>query len=89
MLYIMHRTQLYLDDDLWTTLQIRARHEGTSISELVRIAARDRYMNSREQRIADMESVVGLWKDRNDLPDAETYVRNLRTDDRMDRLKTE
>ena len=85
----MHRTQLYLEDDLWTTLQIRARRDGTSISELVRIAARDRYMNSREQRIADMESVVGLWKDRNDLPDAETYVRNLRTDDRMDRLKTE
>ena len=88
MLYIMHRTQLYLEDDLWTTLQIRARRDGTSISELVRIAARDRYMNSREQRIADMESVVGLWKDRNDLPDTEIYVRNLRADDRMDRLKT-
>ena len=85
----MHRTQLYLDDDLWTTLQVRARRDGTSISELVRIAARDRYMNSREQRIADMESVVGLWKDRNDLPDTEIYVRNLRTDDRMDRLKAE
>ena len=84
----MHRTQLYLEDDLWTTLQIRARRDGTSISELVRIAARDRYMNSREQRIADMESVVGLWKDRNDLPDTEIYVRNLRADDRMDRLKT-
>ena len=85
----MHRTQLYLEDDLWTTLQIRARRDGTSISELVRIAARDRYMNSREQRIADMESVVGLWKDRNDLPDTEIYVRNLRDDDRIDRLKTE
>jgi len=89
MLYIMHRTQLYLEDDLWTTLQVRARRDGTSISELVRIAARDRYMNSREQRIADMESVVGLWKDRNDLPDTEIYVRNLRDDDRMDRLKAE
>jgi hypothetical protein len=89
MLYIMHRTQLYFDDDVWTTLQARARLEGKSISELVRIATRDRYMNNPEQRIADMESVVGLWKDRTDLPDTDTYIRNLRTDDRMNRLNTE
>jgi ribbon-helix-helix CopG family protein len=89
MLYIMHRTQLYLEDDLWTTLQARARLEGKSISELVRVATRDRYMNNREQRIADMESVIGLWKDRTDLPDTETYIRNLRTDNRMDRLNSE
>jgi len=89
MLYIMHRTQLYLDDDLYAALQVRARLEGTSISELVRIASRERYMNNREQRIADMESVVGLWKDRTDLPDTESYIRDLRTDDRMDRLKAE
>ncbi len=82
MLYIMHRTQLYLEEDLWTTLQARARLEGKSISELVRVATRDRYMTNREQRIADMESVIGLWKDRTDLPDTETYIRNLRRGDR-------
>jgi hypothetical protein len=89
MLYIMHRTQLYLEDDVWTTLQTRARLEGKSISELVRIATRDRYMNNREQRIADMESVIGLWKDRTDLPDTETYIRNLRQGDRRRKMLSE
>jgi hypothetical protein len=82
----MHRTQLYLDDDLWTTLQARARQDGTSISELVRRAARDRYIYSPEQRAADMLSVIGLWKDRTDLEDTETFIRSLRDDDRMERL---
>lgn len=80
-IYIMHRTQLYLDDDLYATLKVKARTDGTSISELMRTAARDRYLNGHEQRIADMESVIGLWKDRTDLPDTETYIRNLRRGD--------
>jgi len=86
MLYIMHRTQLYLDDDLWTTLQAKARQDNTSISELVRTAARDRYVTSHEQRVADMESVIGLWKDRTDLPDTENYIRNLRRGDRRRKM---
>jgi len=86
MLYIMKRTQLYLDDDLWNTLHVKALNGGTSISELVRTAARDRYMVNLEERRAAMLGIVGLWKDRTDLPDTETYVRNLRTDNRLKRL---
>jgi hypothetical protein len=86
MLYIMKRTQLYLDDDLWRALHAKAHLGGTSISELVRTAARDRYMVNHEERRAAMLGIVGLWKDRTDLPDTETYVRNLRNDDRLERL---
>jgi metal-responsive CopG/Arc/MetJ family transcriptional regulator len=82
----MHRTQLYLDDDLYTTLKARAQQDGTSISELVRVAARDRYSDKSEQRKSAMLGIVGLWKDRADLPDTETYIRNLRDDDRIERL---
>jgi hypothetical protein len=82
----MKRTQLYLDDDLWNTLHVKALNGGTSISELVRTAARDRYMVNLEERRAAMLGIVGLWKDRTDLPDTETYVRNLRTDNRLKRL---
>ena len=85
----MHRTQLYLDDDLWTTLQTRARLDGTSISELVRTAARDRYMNKLEQRKAAMKAFVGIRKNRPEFDDVDAYIRNLRTDDRMERLKEE
>jgi hypothetical protein len=89
MLYIMHRTQLYLDDDLYAALQVRARLEGTSISELVRIASRERYMNKLEKREAAMKAFVGIRKDRPEFDDVDAYIRDLRTDDRMERLKEE
>ncbi len=83
MLYIMHRTQLYLDEALWTTLQARAKKDGTTISELVRIAARERYLDNFDERKAAMLAVVGLWKDRTDMPDTDTYIRNIRNEDRL------
>jgi len=39
-----------------------------------------------EERRADMMAAVGLWKDRTDLPDTETYIRNLREGTRLERL---
>jgi hypothetical protein len=39
-----------------------------------------------EERRAAMMGIVGLWKDRTDLPDTETYVRNLRKGRRLERL---
>ncbi|HEY1901169.1 MAG TPA: CopG family transcriptional regulator [Terracidiphilus sp.] len=85
----MKRTQLYLDDDLWAALHAQALLRRTSISELVRIAARDRYMGNLEERRAAMMGIVGLWKDRTDMEDTETYIRNLRNDDRLERLGIE
>jgi hypothetical protein len=84
----MKRTQLYLDDDLWNALHARARQEGTTISALVREAARERYLGNLEERRKAMEGLIGLWKDRTDLPDStEEYVRNLRRDTRLERLE--
>ena len=83
----MHRTQLYLDDDLWKALRTRARKQRTTISELVRQAARERYLGNLEKRSKAMEAIVGIWKDRTDLPDSTEYVRSLRRDTRMERLK--
>ena len=39
-----------------------------------------------EERRAAMIAAIGVWKDRSDLPDTETYIRNLRDDDRLERL---
>jgi len=89
MLYIMRRTQLYLDDDLWQALHTRAAIEKTTISDLVRTAARERYLGDIEKRREAMMAIVGLWSDHTDLPDTETYVRNLRDDDRMERFGIE
>ena len=86
MLYIMKRTQLYLDEELWEALHSRAAFEKTTISELVRTAARERYFVDAEKRREALMGIVGIWKDRTDLPDTETYVRNLRKGTRLKRL---
>jgi hypothetical protein len=83
----VRRTQLYLEDDLWAALHSKALLEGATISELVRRAARERYMANYEQRREAMLDVVGIWKDRADVDDAESFIRNLRDDDRQERLK--
>jgi hypothetical protein len=76
-----------LDDDLWNALHARARSMGTTISALVRDAARERYLGNLDERREAMEAMVGIWKDRTDLPDStEEYVRSLRRDTRMERL---
>ncbi len=82
----MRRTQIYLDEDLWTALHARAKTEKTTISELLRKAARERYQYTPEQRRADMMAAVGVWKNRTDLPDTEIYVRSLRKDTRRQRM---
>ena len=83
----MRRTQLYLDDDLWNMLHERAASEGTTVSDLVRKAVRERYpVTNKEERRKAMMAVVGIWKDRTDLPDTDEYLRSLRQDKRFDRL---
>lgn len=86
-IYIVRRTQLYLDDEAWSLLHALARHSGSTVSELVRQAVREKYYDKGKGRKEAFEAVVGLWKDRTDLPDTETYVRSLRKSKRWDRLK--
>jgi hypothetical protein len=78
MLYIMRRTQLYLDEDLWNALHFHARLNGQTVSELVRSAARDKYMGNPEERRAAMEGIVGLWQNRKDIENTDAYIRNMR-----------
>ncbi len=82
----MRRTQLYLDNDIWKALHVRSRQQRTSISELVRQAVRDRYGSSPANRRQAMAALVGMWKDRDDLPDTTTYIRRLRKGKRLKRI---
>jgi len=82
----VRRTQLYLDDDLWRALHARARAEGTTISELVRRAARERYLHKLDERREAMRAFVGIGKDRSTFRDPVAYVRSLRRGSRIERL---
>jgi hypothetical protein len=82
----MKRTQLYLHEDIWKVLHIRSRQQRTSISDLVRQAVREKYGSSPVDRRRAMQALVGLWKDRKDLPDSTAYVRRLRKGKRLGRI---
>lgn len=83
----MRRTQLYLDENLWDALHAQARREGTTVSDLVRRAARERYLSDIEERRSAMRALVGLRADREDIRDTAKYVRDLRKSDRIERLR--
>lgn len=87
MVHIMRRTQLYLDDDLWNALHAHARREHTTISDLVRRAARERYLTGQEERGHAMRAIIGMWKDRPEFSDTDEYVRTLRRGDRLEKLQ--
>jgi metal-responsive CopG/Arc/MetJ family transcriptional regulator len=82
----MRRTQLYLDDHLWKALHARARTQKTTISELVRQAARERYLGRRDEQRKAMQEFVGSRNRRSDSVDSDQYIRDLRKGDRVDRL---
>ena len=86
MIYIVRRTQLYLDEGLWNALHTRAARQNTTISELVREAVRDRYLSPREEQQKAMQAFVGTRKDASSATDAVEYVRTLRRGSRLDRL---
>jgi len=86
MIYIMRRTQLYLDDHLWNALHVQARRRKTSISELVREAMCDRYLSKRDEQAKAMQEFVGIRKNRSESVDAVKYIRSLRRGDRLERL---
>ena len=83
----MRRTQLYLDDDLWSALHAQARSQRTTISELARRAIRERYLGELDQRRNAMQAFVGLRKDSLERESSEAVVRRLRRSTRMDRLQ--
>jgi hypothetical protein len=83
------RTQLYLDDDLWNALHAQARREKTTISDLVRQAARERYLGGLEERSHAMQAVIGMWRNRPEFADSVEYIRKLRQDDRLERLENQ
>jgi len=83
----VRRTQLYLDEDLWKALQIRARAARTTISELVRQAARERYLSESSARKQAMTDFIAIWKNRPEFNHPENYVRRLRRDGRLKRIR--
>ena len=75
-----------MEEDVWKVLQMRARELKCTVSELVREAVREKYIENGSRRREALLSAIGIWKDRTDLPKTATYVRRLRKSSRLKRL---
>jgi hypothetical protein len=56
------------------------------VRNMRRKSAREKKTGKESERKEAMHAVVGLWKDRTDLPNTETYLRHLRKDGRLRRV---
>jgi len=86
----MKRTQLYINEEESTVLNLLAQQRRKTISELVREAIRKTYLGKRSlDPIKILDETAGLWKDRQDLGRTSDYLRKVREDTRLDRFGTE
>lgn len=86
----MKRTQIYLSTEQWNTLHAMSFRTHQSLSDLIRAALDRKYLRSRPSNFESaVRAAFGIWKDRNNIGDTMTYVRALRKDTRLQRLKRE
>ena len=78
----MHRTQIYLPDELYQGLKARARGVGVSVSELIRrTLEKDRQTDPVDDARALFERMRPLQSFADVTPEA--YVRALRSSSRL------
>ncbi len=76
---------MYLEEQLWNRLHLLAKQAGTTLSELVRQAVRDKYLLTPPNRKQALRDAAGLWRDREDLQRTGAYIRRLRKGGRLER----
>lgn len=84
----MHRTQIYLQDELYERLKTRSRNVGVSISELIR---RSLEKDIQQDPVADARAFFERLKPLESFANTEpeTYVRKLRNTSRLLQAKTD
>lgn len=78
----MHRTQIYLQNDLYEKLKARSRNVGVSVSELIR---RSLEKDIQKDPVADAKAFFERLKPLESFANTEpeTYVRKLRNTSRL------
>ncbi|RUM44512.1 MAG: CopG family transcriptional regulator [Desulfurobacterium sp.] len=81
----MRRTQIYLDESLYSLLKRESREKGKTVSEIIRERLWKTFesdLNRKEALLEAAKEVFGIWKDREF--DVESCVRTLREDREID-----
>jgi hypothetical protein len=83
----MKRTQVYLPNDQWKELSTVSQRQSIPVTELIRRAIAQVYPVRHRSRFEHaLDTVTGMWRDRQELGATESYIRELRRDNRLERL---
>jgi hypothetical protein len=85
----MKRAQVNLEDATWSALEQLARAQGVTVADLIRAAVEEKYIQSARERVEAFRAWKAPWRDRDDIGDSSEYIRQLREDDRLDRIYSE
>jgi len=72
----MHRTQIYLDNDLYDYLKLEREKTHLTISEIIRRSVKLNVKNHYQTIIAKMENAAGSWPNQKESPTQ--YISRLR-----------
>jgi hypothetical protein len=81
---IMKRTQIYLNDDIYSYVKTESQKMNKSMSELIRDIIISNIKNVNDNLKESSANVFGLWKNRDF--NTNDYVRELRKSKRLDVL---
>lgn len=74
----MKRTQIYIDDDIFSFLKKESRTIHRSISEIIRESIKEKYQYKSNMLLKRLNTIYGIWKNKNF--DTDQYIRNMRKD---------
>ena len=74
----MKRTQIYIEDDIFSILENESKTARRSISDLIRESIREKYLTDNKITLKRINSVYGIWKNRK--IDVDSYIRDMRKD---------
>jgi metal-responsive CopG/Arc/MetJ family transcriptional regulator len=74
--YKMKRTQIYIDEKIYSHLEKESKTKGVSISEIIRESIQEKLTKKIQKILRATDEVCGIWKDRKF--DINSYIRDTR-----------
>lgn len=74
----MKRTQIYIDEKIYSYLEKESKVKGMSVSEIIRQSIQDKLKRKIHKILMSTEEIFGIWKDRR--LDVDVYIRDKRKD---------
>ncbi len=74
----MKRTQIFIDDDIFSFLKKESKTAHRSVCEIIRESIKEKYQHQTNLLLKRLDTIYGIWGKRN--INAVNYIKNIRKD---------